>query len=223
LPINQDLLNGINTALGASITPSLTNADSTNDLYEAYVFSLVLDAAKTEGGTISFSDMQGNTPTVLLFRTGPSTIYQTTHSYCHAVIQFPSKPTLELHQGVYARGYSKVRHELDVSIVRHDEATTCRASQVDPRHTKTVVAVECKMYSTAYLTLKLGREFIGYATDLRGVTTSFVASKQATSVERLLVAHRKNRTLSVVPSNAGRTSQLKADFQRAFQEFKAKN
>tara|TARA_R110002072_G_C7959798_1_gene533789 strand:+ start:550 stop:1221 length:672 start_codon:yes stop_codon:yes gene_type:complete len=223
MPINQDLLNGINAALGAAVTPSLTAASSTNDLYEAYVFSVVLEVAKSEGGTVAFSDMHGNTPSILLFRTGPSVLYHATQNYCHGIIQFAAKPTLELHQGVYARGISKVRHELDVSVIWKDEADTCRASQVDPRYNKVVLAAECKMYQTSYLTVKLGREFIGYATDLRGVTTSFVANKQANSLEKLLVQHKKNRALSVIPTNSTRVNQLKATIQTAFQDFKTKN
>lgn len=223
MSINTELLEQIDEALGDATSPSLTSEDSTNDIYEAYVFSLVLVAAKNENGEFSFTNMRGDAPNTMLFRTAPGTIYGGTHAYCHAILRFGGKPFLELHQGIYVRGQSKVKHELDVSVIWHDEATTCRENRVDPRHSRTLIAAECKMYQKASLSIKLGREFIGYSSELRGVSTCFVANKEATTLERLLIAHKKNRILRVVPSNMARVNQLIAVFQKAFQEFKSRD
>ncbi|MGO8675969.1 MAG: hypothetical protein ACLQVX_08865 [Limisphaerales bacterium] len=45
-----------------------------SDLYELYVFSLVVDAAQEEGAQVYFRDVHGNSPSGLVFRTGPGDI-----------------------------------------------------------------------------------------------------------------------------------------------------
>ena len=68
MTINTELLTQIQSTLGAAVTPSLSTASDTSDIFEAYVFSLVIEAAKTEGATVSYSDVFGNIPTTFVFR-----------------------------------------------------------------------------------------------------------------------------------------------------------
>src|SRR5262249_34034381 len=159
-------------------------ADRAADLYEAYLFGLAIDAARAEGGTVNFYDPAGNVPAIFQFRTSPGSIWLP--NYCFAEVIFASKPTLEVHIGVYMQGRSSVRHECDVSVIRRTEAQTCRENQVHPRQSKSEMAAECKMYLQSRLGINLGRSFIGLSVDLSGLKSVFVANRDTQNVERLL-------------------------------------
>ena len=70
MTIPDDLLNEIENILGSAISPSLTTASDTSDIFEAYVFSLVLEAARTEGATVTYRDVFGNIPSNFISTTG---------------------------------------------------------------------------------------------------------------------------------------------------------
>lgn len=71
MTIKTDLLTEIRTTLGTSITPSLSSASAVSDIFEAYVLSLVIQAAEAEDAIISYQDVFGNVPTNFVFRTSP--------------------------------------------------------------------------------------------------------------------------------------------------------
>jgi hypothetical protein len=121
-----DLLMQIQASLGSAISSSLSTASDTSDIFEAYVFSLAIEAARTEGASISYRDVLGGVPTTFVFRTSPGYIFSTTNPYTHAVILFTNKPPLEAHVGVRVVGKSGVLHECDVAVVEQVEAETCR-------------------------------------------------------------------------------------------------
>ena len=136
----QILLNQVQEALGPAISPYLTTASAANDVFEAYVFSLLLEAARTETATISFEDVNGKTPNIFTFRTTPGFIFSTAQDYTHAVITFSGRPPLEAHLGVYVEGASGVLHECDVVVVDRSEAQACRVSQASPRSARVLIA-----------------------------------------------------------------------------------
>ncbi len=219
----QDLLNGINQALGNTVTPSLTTSNAACDLYEAYVFSLVLEAAKAEGASIRYFDRDGNPQTNFKFRTGPSSIFTPTASYSHAELSFGTKPILELHVGVYIWGSAKVRHECDVSVIWRTEAQRCRLGKCHPVHKKVELAVECKLYQAANLTIGLGRGFLGLTVDAKDVNACFVSDNHSDSIKKLLSKHKKEAFMSVVPSNSAQVKVLTDYFRGVFIEFQRKN
>src|SRR6266540_1961782 len=96
---NLSLVTEINQALRQCISsdPSLTTDSHASDLFEAYVFTLILLAADDLGASISYEDVFGRRPSRFVFRTSPGYIYSTERSYCHALIDFPGKPPLEAH------------------------------------------------------------------------------------------------------------------------------
>src|SRR5689334_11022140 len=100
----SSLLTAIQAALGSTISPSLTSASDTSDIFEAYVFSLILEAARIEGANVYFRDVNGNSPSTFIFRTSPGYIFSRAQPYTHAVIEFSGKPTLETHVGVRVSG-----------------------------------------------------------------------------------------------------------------------
>lgn len=67
MPLRPSLLVEIQNALGNAIIPSLTVADAAFDIFEAYILSLVIDAARAEGATVSYSDVFGNIPATFVF------------------------------------------------------------------------------------------------------------------------------------------------------------
>jgi hypothetical protein len=223
MAINQALLNQIDQELGNSVTSSLTSLSKACDLYEAYVFSLALAAAKAEGASIAYFDRHGNVSTIFEFRTGPSSIFTRTANYSHAELVFANKPTLELHVGVYIWGTAKVRHECDVSAIWRTEAERCRNANCHPSHKKVAMAAECKLYQKASITIGLGRGFLGLTVDAKGINACFVSDNQSASIKKLLDKHKKESFMSVVPSNVNEVKDLTDFFRGVFIDFKLHN
>lgn len=117
MPLRTGLLNEIENALGSATNANLSTSSAGADLYECYIWSLVLEAARQEGATIRLLDRGGRSATSFWFRTSPSSIFSEAHNYCHAELQFPRRPTLEAHIGIYVSGKSRVNHECDVAVL----------------------------------------------------------------------------------------------------------
>jgi hypothetical protein len=147
MTIRPGLLANIKSILPAAISPNLTTGSQGDDLYEAYIWSVIINAAQNKGATVLFKDVAGGTVTAnFIFRTSPGELWWQSQNYCHAEINFPSCPSLEAHVGIYVAGRSKVRHECDVAVLFKSEADICRARRVLPRASKVVLSVEAKYY-----------------------------------------------------------------------------
>jgi hypothetical protein len=188
LPSDQTLLHEIDSLVGQLVTPSLSAASKGNDLFEAYLFALSVEAAESVGATPWFETRAGVSTRNLVLRTSPGSIYSTVVDYTHAVLEFPVVPPLEIHLGVYVAGRSTVVHECDVCIVDRAEAERCRRDGVHPRSPKVRLAVEAKFYGSS-LGISLAREFTGLCADLSAAHMSFVSNTSAQNVARLL-SHR---------------------------------
>jgi hypothetical protein len=223
VPIRPQLLAEINQALGASITPSLRSSDAVSDIYEAYLFSLVLDAGRVEGATISLHCIHGGPPTPFVFRTSPGYLNSRIRNYGYAQLDFIGCPSLEAHVGIRVSGHSGVLHECDISVLIKDEADVCRsrAENVAPRSHKIVIALEAKYYTTD-LALHLGRGFLGFTRDTSTHNPFFVINRDARSIERLLAYKKQHWEHRVVPSENLAVGRLINAFQKAFQNFRAK-
>lgn len=222
MPIRADLLADIKDALGSSISPSLTTASAASDLFEAYVLCSVLRAAREEGATVTYETVNGNVPPVFIFRTSPGFISSITQDYTHAVIRFPDKPPLEGHIGVYISGRSKVRHEVDVAVLLRTEAEGCRrAGAVLPRHTKVLLAVECKFY-TINVPLNLARSFLGLNRDINHKHGGhyFVINTYSPSGIQLIEEHKKMWEHEIFPNSTTAVTRLQNSFQTLFKSFK---
>lgn len=221
MPIRPTLLRDISASLGAAIAPSLTVASAASDLFEAYVFSMVLDAARAEGATIFYENVNRAPPTQFVFRTSPGYIFSTTQPYTHAVIRFGRMPQLEAHVGVRIEGISKVLHECDVAVLYRDEAEVCRSNRVSPRSAKTLLSVECKFYSSD-VPLGLARAFLGLTSDVGRDNRFYVVNTSSRSSEKLLAYHKKKWDHYVVPGASG-LPRLQGEFRSVFKNFKAKH
>jgi len=220
MTIPSDLLDQIQASLGSAISSSLRTASDTSDIFEAYVFSLVIEAARTEGANVTYRNVNGTIPSVFVFRTSPGYIFSTHQPYTHAVLSFANKPPLEAHVGVRVVGKSGVLHECDVAVIEQAEAETCRQRQVPPRSSKVRVAVECKFYSVP-LQLHLARAFIGLTSDLSVGKPLFVTNSFSASLEKLLSGRGKDWEHNLSPSAPVEVMRLRHKFQDAFQHYKA--
>jgi hypothetical protein len=188
VPSNADLLREVRRLLPNAITPALSPSSKGNDLFEAFLFILVLDAARSMGATASYEDPRGTPTRALTLRTSPGRIYTTSPAYTHAVLAFDGADPLEAHVGIYVAGRSTVAHECDVAVIDKAEAQRARAQGVHPRSSKARFTVEAKFYATP-LGIALAREFTGLRSDLSAQTSLFVTNTTAESVARLL-SHR---------------------------------
>jgi hypothetical protein len=218
------MLTDIQSALGQAALPSLTAASAASDIYEAYLFSIVLDAAWAEGGRVSFGCINGGPPNPFVFRTSPGYIASNEHNYGYAIIEFAGRPILEAHVGVRVDGHSHVLHECDVSVLLQEEAELCRNRlplMVAPRSSKVIIAVEAKHY-TGGVPLHLGRAFLGLETDLSAERMFFVSNREAGSIEKLLAHKRRLWDSRVNPTEPDRVTRLLHSFRNAFKDFIAK-
>ncbi|WP_284421858.1 MULTISPECIES: hypothetical protein [unclassified Bradyrhizobium] len=221
MSIKESLLADIEGVLGGAIAPNLTAASQGADLYEAYIWSLVLQAAQSEGATISFWNVfDSPVNTDFVFRTSPGNIFSTAHPYSHAVISFQNCPALEAHVGVFVAGKSGVAHECDVAVLYSDEAYTCRQRSVHPRSTQVLLAVECKFYVQSSMGIGLARSFLGLTTEIMQQARFFVGVSESERVETLFAHHKKKWETGVSPiDRKQRYLRLKHDFEHVFRDF----
>lgn len=220
MPINDTLFNELSANLGTAIQPTLSSASAVSDLFEAYVLTIVLRAAQTEGASITYHDPAGAPTTTFVFRTSPGYLWSQTQPYTYAILRFPSREPLEAHLGVRVAGKSGVLHEFDVCVIRQSEAETARQNQVHPRSSKVLIGIECKFYTTS-LSLGLARSFIGLGTDVSTKNTVFVTNTQSDSVERLLTARSQQWANRLFPGATVDVDRLRHELQSAFKYFKA--
>lgn len=96
-------------------------------VYEAYVFTLCLRAVRELGVTPMLRGVQG-APNPFIFRGAPGQIHSISRNYGYAVFLLNGNP-FEIHAGVEFWGTSGMTHELDVCIMRGDDATCGHAHE----------------------------------------------------------------------------------------------
>ena len=222
MPLRSDMWNDIAHALGLAASANLSAASAGNDLYEAYVWTLVLEAARRQGATIRLMTRSGNLATSFYFRTSPTSIFSSLHDYCHAELRFLRAPILEAHVGIYVSGKSKVNHECDVAVLDQDEANTCRSQSVHPRSSKVLLAIECKYYLSSSLGVDLGRSFLGLIDDIYTDGRFFVSTQNAGSVDKLFSRHKKEFEIGLSPLTPDEEVRLRGSFEKIFRNYQAR-
>lgn len=219
-PAEQQLLADIRSSL-TPLPPSLTNSSQGSDLFEAYILTLILQAARSEGATVAYETVFGTAPAQFYFRTSPGHIYSTRHPYTHAVIDFGGRPPLEAHLGILVAGKSQVLHECDVAVLGRAEAEECRQNRTEPRSRTLTLSAEAKFYTTA-LGLDLARSFIGLISDLTTSFPCFVSNTTSVSAMRLLSARKERNWFDDVMVGQPSADLLRSFFARAFHYYKAR-
>ena len=222
MPLRPGMWTDISAAISSATSANLSAASAGNDLYECYVWALVLEAARRQGATIRLMTRSGVPATNFHFRTAPTSIFSSLHDYCHAELSFPRAPVLEAHVGIYVSGKSRVNHECDVAVLYQDEANTCRANSVHPRSSKILLSVECKYYLSSTLGVDLGRSFLGLIDDIYAEGRFFVSTQNKGSVDKLFSRHRKEYEIGLSPLTPDQEIRLRGSFEKIFRNFQAR-
>ena len=173
-----------------------------DDLFEAYVLSGLVNAARAESWNVLLQDMNEASATVALFRRSPGHIYASGNSqnFTHFVFERAGVPTLEAHIGIKVTGKSDVEHECDVALLPQGVARFCRLHHVHPRSARLVLAAECKFLADN-VPLGLGRGFVGLVTELTSQygECHFVVNTSSSHVMKMLARQKRRRHDNVRP------------------------
>lgn len=219
----DDILAELEGQLGIVVTGTPLSGAASDDLYEAYVWNLVLQSASDEGGTIILEDRAGNPTQNLVFRRSPGKISAITNPlYTHARIEFTDAPPLEAHVGVRVQGRSGVLHECDVMVLTRDEAEACRDEDRHPKNRHVVLAVECKYYVGSTPGPGLARGFLGLTQEIRFRDCHFAINRSAEAIRKLL-AHYDRRSSKNIDSGSIENNFARAKFRGVFENYKLLN
>jgi hypothetical protein len=209
------LMASLLAALPAALatTPSLTgtSAASGGYLYEAYLFGIVLRAARLQGYSVVLEDSDGPA-SVLRLRGGPGRLPipgPPGRRWTHATLYCPERPPLEVHTAVSVVGKSRVPHEADVLVLPQSDADRCRNFGLDPQGSDAELLIEAKYYTEA-VGLDEGREFLGLISDVGAKNKMFVATLVGNSVVNLFAGQRPvvQHDIGVLPRRQGELSLL---------------
>jgi hypothetical protein len=131
--------------------------------YEAYVFGLCLRAVRELGATPVLRGISG-APNPFIFRGAPGQIHSQSRNFGYAQFSLNGHD-FEIHAGVEFKGTSGMTHELDVCIMRSEDAVQCRQQPDDPPPASLIAGWECK-FLAGNLQKGLGRAFVGLIDDM---------------------------------------------------------
>lgn len=131
--------------------------------YEAYVFGLCLRAVRELGASPVLRGISGP-PLPFIFRGAPGQIHSNSRNFGYAEFSLNGYD-FEIHAGVEFEGTSGMTHEIDVCIMRAEDARRCRQDPNDPRAASLIAGWECKFYA-GNLQKGLGRAFVGLMDDM---------------------------------------------------------
>jgi hypothetical protein len=158
--------------------------------YEGYIFGLCLRAVRELGTTPILRGISGPA-NPFVFRGAPGQIFSTNRNYGYAEFSLNGED-FEIHAGVEFRGSSGMTHELDVCIMRQEDADACRSQPDDPPSKSLVAGWECKFYASN-LDKGLGRAFVGLIEDMgTNIRTSGLCSN-STHVQLKRYLRSQNR------------------------------
>ena len=231
MTLRASLLTQIQSSL-LNLNRHYTNIAYASDLFEAFIFTIILDAAEREGATtpINFEDTSEIRTSDILFRRSPGYINDS-NPYTHAVLDFPingDNLELEAHIGVYAVGASGVPQECDIAVLLREEGQRCRRvsgtrTRKVVKSTNIVIGVECKCYQSSKIALGLGRSFLGLVQDLSSNGNYFfVFNGRKPSVEKILAHYKKGWEHNISPTSQKEIVRLRNVFQDRFKNLKAK-
>ncbi|MEH1823244.1 MAG: hypothetical protein V7L31_29930 [Nostoc sp.] len=233
--LHSDLLGKIElqlTRLKSTLDYTYKSKAKANDLFEAFIFTILLDAAIRENVNrpIQFEDTSGNITSDILFRRSPGYINYQKKKYTHAVLIFPTKGDdleLEVHLGIYAVGSSKVPQECDIAVLLRTEGKRCRnvknKNSIVVKSTNIVIGVECKCHESSKVALGSGRSFLGLVQDFSSNGKYFfVFNNEKPSVEKMLSHYDKGWEHNLSPTSIKEIDRLRNLFQDRFKILKAK-
>ena len=206
------LLSAVQAAFGSAITLGYNSSSAAHDIYEGYILTLFLRAAKNEGWTMQTRDGNGNPTSNVVFRLGPGRL--PSGNFTHIYLTKPRKMNLEAHIGVKVTGKApyaatlkkksaNVAHEFDLLVLTSDDADVCRRFDSDPAHVSVVAHAEAKFYG-GNLPLSLGRAVVGLSAECDLANRSaLVTNRNGASVEDLIKHYGIGFRYRVTPAGKG--------------------
>lgn len=207
----RQLLDDIRTAitrLGSPGAPGLTLASAAADLFEVFIFYIILDEAVNAGAQVWLKPSSAGPPPAVAFRTSPGCI-TATDPYTYALLTFtgvgspPYKQSLEVHLGVYVAARAKYYEtEYDICVLLEPEVRLCRRNAGGgqgrfnnrlPDSGKAILAVECK-YRVQALGASVARNLIGLGKETSAKQIYFVVNTESESVGRRVMSCEGART-----------------------------
>lgn len=196
-----DLRNAIDSLLNLTSTATLLqlNSNTRERAYEAYVFSLCIEAVNRASGLVNLIGIQtGANPPTLVFRGGPGAMSSRAQDFCYARCVLGSKE-FEIHVDVEYEGSSGATHEIDVSICESSHCDSVRGTGRSPRANKNLIMLfECKFYTNNPGVL-LARTFVGLRSDCSNYQLSGFVSNITTQGLRDYLS-MKNRPKPFIPT-----------------------
>lgn len=179
-------------------------AARTDAVFEAYVFSLMIEAIRTVPGLSSGPTVQTSTAGKFQFRRAPGRLSTTPSKFSY--IEFGVRgQQYELHVDTFVSTKAPgAELEMDVLIVERAAANLCRGPRRrNPRYTETRLAIEVKYLSGQYGT-GLAKELLGIWNQVgrRDGHVVLVANCPRTpNAERLLMHRKLRRYVAVIPTS----------------------
>lgn len=198
--MRASLLTQVKTELGTvgAGAPALTSRAVVEKIYEIFVFTCVMKAlASLDDTTLSPRDSQGNPTSNLVFRLGPGRIYAPTSAPGFILVTYRGR-TFEILNGVKVLGRSRILHELDVCLIEHGAAGSCRRRRQDPQQKAIKFLAECKFYGTD-LPLHIGREYLGLCDEFDVRIKTIVSNVGDDNVHALVTRHRGTENFEMSP------------------------
>ena len=183
----NDLRAAVTGILALPAVPNILklNSNTRERAFEAYVFSLVVQAVQQAGGNVQLHGVKsGANPNLVVFRGAPGYMGSTAQNFCFARCSLNNRE-YEIHVDVIYVGGSGATHEVDVSIYDRSAADAVRQNPgMQPGTRSLRAAFECKCYDSN-LGTALGRAFVGLVSDCGQLKArSFVTSGQSRELAR---------------------------------------
>jgi hypothetical protein len=201
-----DLRNAIDSLLSLTSAATLLqlNSNTRERAYEAYVFSLCIEAVNRAGGLVILTGIQtGANPHILVFRGGPGSMSSSAQDFCYARCVLGGK-VFEIHVDVEYEGNSGASHEIDVSISESRHCDSVRATGRSPRTNRNLIMLfECKFYTDNPGVL-LARTFVGLCNDCSSNQLSgFVSNITTQGLRDYLSMKYRPKPFIPTPSDVG--------------------
>jgi len=195
MPTFQDLVQAVTGLLSIPAAPTILqlNSSTRERAFEAYIFSLVLQAVKNAGGTVQLMGIQtGPNPNPLVFRGSPGQMSSRIQNFIYARCSLNGYD-FEVHVDVQYQGSSGATHEIDISIYDATRADAIRFTGAIPAVRSLYGAIECKFYDSTLGTV-LGRAFVGLVDDCGTLkVNSFVTNGQSVGLARYFTHARRSQ------------------------------
>lgn len=214
----DELIAAVERALGP-LSASYRSGAAPEDLYEAALLSLAVEAAEAAGGDCLLTNDGNSRAAELRFRRAPGNLWRGNFTFC--LVTFPTSPKqLEIHLGIYVLGGSGVAHECDIALLDSDEGERSRWAHVHPRKRGLIASIEAKHY-VASPGLDIGRGFIGLSAELGQQKCALAFPARSSTNLATLIARRPSECFDELTLESAAAARLRSHLDQAIRNWRA--